>query len=132
MPTLPPSLHLHREKKSDGKKISKHHLKVKVLGQTTEGREFLRTGWNICLRSDLGRLQEHIPRVPAFKSTFRSLPNKKCFEDGWSNAASAEDVEDLLVSKLHQNNRSQGTILLFPVNTHFCVYSLPTTILNTI
>lgn len=59
-----------------------------------------------------------------------NAPEREVF-GGWyqSNTGSAEDVEDLLFSKVHQNNRSKLMIIVFP--RHCAFLCLSTTTLHT-
>lgn len=86
---MPTPLHYYTctERESQMEKISKLCLKVKILGQTTEGKEFQRTGWNICLRSDLGRLPEAHPPGCCLQTHVQIPPEGEVF-GGWSEQLS--------------------------------------------
>lgn len=82
------------------------------------------------MRLDLGRLQKAHFLGSCLHFLVQMPLKEKCLEDDQSNTGSAEDVENLLFSKVHQNNRSKLMIIVF---SHHCAFlCLSTTILHTI
>lgn len=104
-------------------KISHHCLKVKALGQTTEGKEFRRQdGTSAPSPIRWGYRKHSIGSCPQIH--VQMPPSQDVFW-GWLEQCSLCwrcGVEGFLVSKFNQNNRGQ-----FIINMHLCVHALSTT-----